>query len=387
MHVLLTLTAGEIPARQFEVAQSDTTDAEKEQVEKKDTKKKDQPAATKTDDSDSTLGCFGSCLGGLLGSFCSGILEDDEPQAEVAPEERGGVTTVMAIPYDATISSENPHIEEVSVWDRPGGRGVDAAIVSELPLGIGVTVTERHTLSTTHWVRINTKSTPGVTGWVHEGDLLPDGYVPGTIPEEQLVYDATEQNGALLLSLSFPVFTEDAINDEYEKGIGTLGFAGRFFTAHNIQMGFSVSYTHAWGDPKFDYVVGSVTESPSDSELQILALGLRFGQLYRLFGPAGFILWEIGPSAFYVNESATITVIENKAVIETRTDEISEWEPGVEIRLEIGGMILQFPLSAHVVYSVFPWESNEEKSLTFDFLESDRVNAFSFGLTFGYSFY
>jgi hypothetical protein len=375
----------------FMVAWSDTTEAEKERVRKKEKKKGETQTQKDDEDDDGAWACAAACFGDFFGSLCAGLFDDDDVEDAVASEGYGVTpgAVEIAIPYEAIIQPQNPYTEGVSVWDIPGGREADAAIVASLPEGAEVTVTESSTHGTTQWVRIVTPNTPPTVGWVQEWDLMPSSGTlepagPGPPPT---FFDVTQQKWELLADLSFPVFGESTINEEYEGNMFSIGGATRVFLAHALQVGFAFSYTHSNGDPKFNYVVGSVTESPSDSELEIWSLGLRFGQLYRVSGPNNFILWEIGPTAFHVNESAKITIIENKVVTGTRTDQLSEWTAGGQVKLEIGGMLGAFPLSGHIIYSIFPWDAKGEKSLTFDFLEKDRVDYFAFGITVGYSFF
>jgi hypothetical protein len=390
------LAPSEMRAERFMVAWSDTTEAEKEQVRKKEKKekKKGQTQTQKDDDDDDGAGsCAVACFGDFFGSLCAGLFDDDDVEGVVASEGYGVTPGApeIAIPYEAIIQPDNPYAEGVSVWDTPGGREAEAVIVASLAVGAEVTVTESSAHGATRWVRIVTGDTTPTVGWVQEWDLIPSSstletVVPGEPPEEHF-FDVTQQKWGLLADLSFPVFSEGDINEEYEKNMFSIGAATRVFLAHRFQVGFAFSYTHSNGDPKFDYVVGSITESPSDSELEIWSLGLRFGQLYGVSGQNWFILWEIGPTAFHVSESAKITIVENKVVTGTRTDELSEWTAGGQVKLEIGGILGAFPLSGHIIYSVFPWDAKGEKSLTFDFLEKDRVDYFAFGITVGYSFF
>jgi hypothetical protein len=121
--------------------------------------------------------------------------------------------------------------------------------------------------------------------------------------------------------------------------------------------------------------------------LNIWSFELGVGQLYQIFGPHGFVVWEVGPSVVNVRESAEITVFESGVVTGTRKDKLSEWKGGFHAKLEAGGLVDVVPIGGFVTYSIFPWHSNKDKSLTFDFLEKTRVVAFTFGITVGVSFF
>jgi len=89
-----------------------------------------------------------------------------------------------------------------------------------------------------------------------------------------------------------------------------------------------------------------------------------------------------------VQESADITIIENKVETGKRVDELSEWKFGGELKVQ-GGMFLgdAFPLGLHARFSVIPWDTREEKSLTLDHLGKDVIYVLDFGITVGYLFF
>ncbi|MCK5405991.1 MAG: hypothetical protein KAJ37_00995, partial [Candidatus Krumholzibacteria bacterium] len=133
--------------------------------------------------------------------------------------------------------------------------------------------------------------------------------------------------------------------------------------------------------------IGAITESPSNSMLEIWSFGVRFGQLYSIYR-RGFILWGVGPAVFNLKESADIAIIENGVVTGERTDELSRWKVGGEFRLEAGRMVGgRVPISANMMLSVFPWDSEQQKSLSFDFTERNSIDFLSIGISVGYNFF
>lgn len=369
-------------------ALADTTEPEKERVKKPKKRKK---GATPTTEEGSTSSCFGDCLGG----FFAGALFSSDDDDEVVPAGYTETPTIGSFsqPYDAMVSPRNPQDGAVTVWDDPGGRVADAAVVGSLNAGEEVSITERAVVGGQPWLKIVTHGTPATAGWIVESDIVTTRIVSeeAPVPDAPLVeepyYDVARQKWALLLDLGVPVFTEGQINDEYEKKAISVGLATRIFMIRGFQVNGGVSYIHANGEPKYNYIVGTTTESPSDSRLNIWSFELGLGQLYSLFGPHGFLVWDLGPSVINVRERAEITVIETGVVTGTRKDELSEWRGGFHAKLEAGGLIDVVPIGGYVSYAIFPWHSNHEKSLTFDFLEKTRVVTFCFGITVGVSFF
>ena len=53
-------------------------------------------------------------------------------------------------------------------------------------------------------------------------------------------------------------------------------------------------------------VGGTITDSPQESDLDILSIGLTFGQSIPFAGGSGFFSYGLGPALFMVRESALI---------------------------------------------------------------------------------
>ena len=208
--------------------------------------------------------------------------------------------------------------------------------------------------------------------------------------------DIADSRWQFLLDVSIPVFARSALSEEYhyEKGdssnnLGyTIGGAIKFLPMRVLLIDASFGYTHIGGAPQFDYVIGNKIDSPQESDLSIFSLGLGAGQLYSFAGGKGFFTWSIGPSLYKVNESAKIDMYIDDDLVGHRTDEISVWKLGADVKIEVGGApIDRFLLALYTRVSIVPWESKEEKSLTLDYLGHNNFTFFSFGLSIGTAFY
>ena len=151
---------------------------------------------------------WGSCLGDLLGSLCSGMLSsalegDDEVQVQ-APEPKleqqvaiedattetppgsdpaAAVTdTLSTLPYAATIMPLGMHDTVVLLWDAPGGDTMQATtldtsahakVLDTLEMGTEVSVIKISLVGDTFWVKVETADEPKVIGWIREREASP----------------------------------------------------------------------------------------------------------------------------------------------------------------------------------------------------------------------
>jgi hypothetical protein len=392
------------------VAHSDTTktkekgkrkeepEAEKKRVRKEGSESQAQETNW-DDDDDSSDNCVTECFGSFLVSLCDNLFSDsDEAAVQGAAEgdqltvSEDGIVGPLTVPCQALVDPVNPYADGVSVWDRPGGHEAHAEIVTSLPSGSEVTVTESIVHGDAYWAKIETAGTPVTVGWVEESELMVNldtiEFAEQPVSEEEPFYDVSRLRWQLLVDFSAPIFADEEINEEYGWNLFRIGAEGRSYFAHSLHLDFFFSYAHSNGDPQFNYEIGAITESPSNSMLDIWSFGVRFGQLYSIRKSPWFILWGVGPAVFNLEESADITIIENGVVTGERTDELSRWKVGGELRFEVGRMIGgRVPVSANMMLSVFPWDSEEQKSLTFDFAEREGIVFFGFGISVGYNFF
>jgi hypothetical protein len=404
------LTSGVMNEEVRMEAHSDTTKTkekgkrkEEPEAEKKRVRKEESESQTDEisydEDDDSSDDCFTECLGGLLVSFCDNLFSDSDDVAVQGAAEGDQVTgsedeieSPFTVPCRALIDPANPYADGVSVWDRPGGHEAHAEIVISLPSGTEVTVTESSAHGDTYWAKIETVGTPATVGWVQERELMVslDAMESAEEPvgEEEPFYDFSRLRWQLLVDMSAPILGDEELNEEYGGNLFRIGAESRLYFVHSLHLDFFFSYARSEGDPQFDYVIGAITESPSASTLQIWSFGVRFGQLYQIRKSSWFVLWGAGPAVFNLEESADITIIENGVVTGERTDELSRWKVGGEFRFEAGRMIGErVPVSANMMLSVLPWNSEQQKSLSFDFTERNVIDFFSIGISVGFTFF
>jgi len=408
-------TASCRPAVVLASAEADTT--KKEQVPKKKTKTKKpmtEQSEEKEKEKDDDWDCLGGCLGSFFASSESEKVTSDTGDEIVTPP--GAASQALApagtapesprsLPYEATVLPENPHSTDLGLWPEAGGREQNEEVTARLSVQEHVSVTERWTDQHDTWVKIVSSTDPAVIGWVREGDLSPAGEGPpapsGTVPEaapfesvpgaapSEPVIAIGPPRAELGVSFAWPTSTEGSLNTEY--GHATyyeVGADGRIFLGGpwNLQMG--VAYLHAGGEPQFDYVIGSITESPSNSLVEVWRIDLGGGMNVYFPGEIGFFAWGAGPSLFRVREKADIRVVDgNKQVIDTRGEELVAWKLGGQARVG-GGAVLgdRFSLEGHVRLAVFPWSSEEKKSLTLDFVDSSAIGVLTVAVGVSYRF-
>jgi hypothetical protein len=406
---------------QYTSADSDTAETKKTRVRKERTKEKKPVGQSQEREEESTEeepgffeSCALDCLGGMLESLLSSDPAPEEEEtttveaALMPAEERGDAEPSArpsddpSLPYKTVVEPLNPHANEVSVWDNPGGRQARANIIAQLPAGTYVTVTESSSINDTRWVKVEIAGAPEPVGWV-QGASAPASRsrpepspppspsmtepLPHASPEPPSFHPSGPARWRLAASFAAPVFTREAISEEYGSGIGT-GVEMNVLITESMHLYLSVGYLHADGEPLFDYVIGSITESPSRSDLDVWHFDLGFGHRYSIVDGAAYVAWGVGPSLFHVRESADITVLEDGLETGSRTETLSRWKAAGQARVGAGGLVGgRVPIGIQTRYSVFPWDSNEEKSLTLDFLGKESIGVLSVGIGIGYLFY
>jgi hypothetical protein len=209
--------------------------------------------------------------------------------------------------------------------------------------------------------------------------------------------DIGDSRWQLLADFSITQFGNGPLREEYhyEKGdsgghnLGySFGGAIKYLPTRILLIDASFGYTFIDGNPQYEYVIGNKTDSPQDSDLSIFNLSIGVGQLYSFAGGKGFFTWNIGPTLYKVNESAKIDMYIDDDLVGDRTEEISVWKLGADVKLEVGGApIDRLLLAFYTRVSVVPWDSKEEKSLTLDYLGHSSFTYFRIGLSIGTAFY
>ncbi|UCG51598.1 MAG: hypothetical protein JSW58_15655 [Candidatus Latescibacterota bacterium] len=416
------------------VASADTIETEKKKRVKKkppvtpDTKKGEPRNGVRTSKKDDG---FASCVGGCLGDFIFGIfLSDDDDDVETVTYDEEdtyvGESTVgeeyvppeppasYELPYPAVVTPLSPYADELELWDGPGGGAAGGQVVATLPAGTRVRVTDRSVYNNLTWVRVEDSASPETSGWIQQIEVEPSTTEPlvGTevvdqepgsaqqmgetkeveteaaVQQPGLARHVAEAGWGMHFDISYPLFGNKAIREEYKGNAVRLGVEARKFFVHSIHMDLSVGYAHAGGDPQYFYTTPTSVEQPVKSDLNIWNFGVQVGQLIPVAGGTGFFAYDIGPSVFNVRESADIEVYEQKVLRRTRTDKLSEWKIGGEAKIELGWVLgRHWPVSFHTRFSILPWKSNQEKSQTLDFLDEDVIYMFDFGLSVGYLFF
>jgi hypothetical protein len=352
------------------------------------------------------------------------------------------------LPCSAIVSPAGTSSLAGGLWDGPGGISIGAELQTKLTPGTEITVVDqaKTMLSETQeetWVKVKVKES-SVEGWMKISDIG----LPGSIPEytqstseskpeiikqqtplrdsanAKPAYSQTEEAIAseepsetidrtrlvplpdyrnirdsrwqLIFGVSTPLFARSAISEEYHKYVKgkSSGMGFSFDGAIKLQpsdvflLSGTFSYAHIGGVPQYNYVIGNKIDSPQESDLDILSMGIGAGQLYSFAAGKGFFTWSVGPAFYRVNESAKIDMYVDEILVGQHVDEISDWKIGAALDLEIGGApVDRFILSFYTGVSIVSWKAKEEKSLTLDFLEHSSFTFFTFGLRIGTAFY
>jgi hypothetical protein len=299
-------------------------------------------------------------------------------------------------PYAGVVNPIGGGTNEVAVWNYPSTDTTTSRVVATLPAGSRVTVFEEQDSDSTTWARVKRIGSSDQPGWVWLSEVVPSPTAPAAAPSTAAASpggrteprpDIAESKWQISAGLSYPLFGQQDIRDEYGANAWRVGIDSHAHLAHSMQIGGTVGYLSSVGENVFAYVGPTTVDSPVDSRLEIWEGGLSIGQLLTFAGGRGFFLYGIGPSVFNVREQADIEVYEGGILIDTRQDELSEWKFGGAVELSIGGVSNQFPIAFQTRFMILPWEDTEEKSLTLDYLKTDVIYAFSFGVTVGIVFF
>ena len=405
------------------VAVADTVKAKKERVKKKPSQTKRQSKTKQTDSDDAVYASepegetsfFGACLGSLCGSALGSTSNstgsdagDYEVESHIsAADAYAYENDTYPTNYLGIIEPVDPAKNGVELWDKPGGYAADGFILANLGRGAEVTVIRFHYYNITQWALVRTNEPESIEGWILEREvaLLPELRAEGRIQEEQVEYPTNlyepvastvspdyvmgRPRFIILAEFGIPVFTNKSIREEYQNPDTTkhayrFGAKAGLFVSETVSIAFSFGYLHANGVPLYDYEAPGLVDSPQDSKLRIWSYGLQFGQLF-IFGKAGYFSYGIAPTAFKVNESARIMEYENDIIMGVRTEELTKWKVGGDINVEIGFIAARkVPIGFNVRYSLIPWKSDMDKSLTLDYLDSSSISIFSFSVSVGY---
>jgi len=416
-----------------DVAAADTTKVKKERVRKKTPPaRSEEESGTQARASESAGGfwaeCLGSIFGSFLGSLCGG--NDNETAEELTGEYQtplpadmqapaGALAPVQGFPYAAVIEPNAKGEKTTWLWTRPGGSLADGNPVEGILRGTEVRVTDYEFFGQTMWLQVNRLESDARQGWVQQTEVraLPESIeeaaagdvqpVPSTSPSpkpfaetsarEHEFQPVTELGGEpsaerprweIGAGVSMPVFSQKAVREEYKQNGVRVGVEADVFLPRSMKLCLCVDYLHANGMPLYDYIGGTITDSPQKSNLDIFSIGLPFGQSIPFAGGLGLFSYGLGPALFMVRESALIHVYENGSLTGARTDELTKWKGGAEAVMAVGGVLGdRWPLSFQTRFAFIPWEADEGKSLTLDYLGTKDIAVFTLGIGIGFSLF
>ena len=406
------------------VVAADTTKAKKERVRKETpttaqlAKRPETQTVSSDENEDSSWSdCLGSFFGTFIGSICGSIFGGDDDDSEAAKGLTGENKVPMAadsqlpvgmppsiekFPYSGTIEPLGVGSKTVWLWDRPGAYLASGVTLEAIPQGTEVRVTNYELHAQTSWLQVSRLAPDAPRGWVRQEEVRELASM--TTPEQMSLAEATGRRTESQISpepgeersaerprwefgagVSMPVFSQKAVREEYNESAYRIGVEAGAFLPLSMKLGLRVDYLHANGTPLFEYVAGTITDSPQQSDLDIFSMGLSFGHSIPFAGRSGFFSYGLGPALFMVQESALIHVYEDDNLTSARTDELTKWKGGAEAQMTIGGLLgNRWPLSFQARFAFIPWKEEEEKSLTLDYLGTESIAFFSFGIGVGF---
>jgi hypothetical protein len=180
------------------------------------------------------------------------------------------------------------------------------------------------------------------------------------------------------------------VRDEYDAAV-RLALDWFWPLQHGWQVDAGAGYSAAWGNPGFNYVMPTATDttydSPTSSRLDQFNLSVRGGQYLSVFGRSTLCYWGVGPGLYWVKESAEITydVVKGGAVVKRgrRTDTLDRVRPGADLVLGLGWRLTRRNhqhLGLHLRGYAIPWKSERKNSQTLDFVGKRTIVGINVGI-------
>jgi len=408
-------------------AAGDTTQAKKERVRKTTPppSPEEQPRHEANVSEDEGGGFWAECLGSIIGTLCGSLFGGDEdenvpsvqpvveqPLPSVARIEAGLGGPMKELPFMGTIEPLDRGGYRVGLWSQPGGYEVNAEVIESLPEGTEVRAVQYGLYGEKRWLLVSRLEPGAPEGWVLEREILPRmppgeagaGAAPAAIApatgSDQTSWPAPTRQETLFpfpeqprwqigATASSPVFAQKAVQEEHKNQGYQVGVETGFYFPYSLKLHLFIDYLHANGTPLYDYYVGEeIKDSPLQSDLEILSFGLPIGQSLPFAAGLGFFSYGLGPALFRVHEHALIREYEGGLPAGVRTDRLANWKVGGQAIVAIGGVLGErVPVSFQARFAFIPWSAAEEKSLTLDFLGTEDIAFFTFGIGIGYSFF
>lgn len=375
-----------------------TEDDEKSRAEKK---KRGEEGSSSSSSSGSDSDCFTDCLSGLaLFDLIFGG-SDEKPEAD---QRSFIITDEYEEPLTGTIDLGQETTGEAMAWNIPGGELAGSGIVYHIPMGADVLIWKRAVaLGDTAWLEVSQAHAGTSRGWVRERDVVIRETPPAAMLAAGAAVEGEEvdETGEAMMAkrpvailrgdVSWYTFLGEPLWGEYDGRGYQFRAMAHMMPVRSLQIGLGAGYARGHGNPKFVYETPYLFDEPLDSDLYILSLELQFGQLILLDEGDSFI-WGIGPTAFKIKESAEIAYTEYEDGTPgrsgIRTDTMERWVLGWEGRIALVHTVKgKYPIGVVTGFSFIPWDSQQEESLTLDWLNHNYFFTYQLGLTWGVSFF
>ena len=391
-----------------ELAQVQQSD-EKKRVPKEDEKKgESKPAAeTQTESDDS---CFGSCIDAF---FLSIFSPDPEPETVVLPavivppEAVGSPPSALGYGF---IQHPDSVQTLVMVWDGPGGPDRGYALLGALTPGTEIAVTNTGGDAHADWIEVETLGDNRMGGWVTAEHVdwvarpateaiapatlaggstaAPEAEVPASPEIASVAAPTGPRNLAIMTEVSYLYLTGPSeVREEYENGGVHFGITGVFIPSGTLQLSLGIGFATIPGYPKYDYETSTVRESPIDSRLDILDLGLRAGQYGQIRQGRGRYYWGLGPVLYWVQETADLEIyaLPTELPLGERTEVQDTWRFGADLGLGFSYAVARtVHLGGLARFFWIPWDGEGEKSLTLDFIGDKTLVGFNVGVSLAF---
>ena len=260
--------------------------------------KPEEPTSVTTED-DEGSSCFADCASG----FFSSLFTSRETPAPPAPAA-ALVPLDWAIGERGWLVSAAPE-DSVALWEHGGDSAYEPAVIARLARNTQVVVVETHGSATGRWLRVRPADAPAPLGWIEESHMSRAPPAPSPVPRPPRGMDRWRIKVAAGPGLCGP----SDLNVEYKDG----GFRAEVELLRRVRQwngGVAVGFRNFEGHPRFNYVTPTTVEEPSESSLEMLDIGLRFGQWYGSSGAGPRFAWTLGPSLVRVYEEAHVRVLD-----------------------------------------------------------------------------
>ena len=155
------------------------------------------------------------------------------------------------------------------------------------------------------------------------------------------------------------------------------------------QLGIGIGYLGARGYPKYGYWTATQHDDPIRSHQQVFDVALRAGHFLPLGDGGTRFDCGLGPALYWVKETADIRyeVLQDLIVVArgSRTESLERLRLGADAAVAVAFPVGEsFRLGALARAWLVPWNSEQVKSLTLDFIERKTVVGLEIGLALAF---